>query len=110
MVWVIMFIAVMVFARYGVDGLKDAGTLGAMVTAGLGVHSFLNTFWRRDDENKDEPERNYWDGPGFSPPRPQKNPSLSSDARRNFMSMPEETPFTSRRAARRAALFSSEAW
>lgn len=110
MVWVIMFIALMVFGRYGVDGLKDAGTLGAMITAGLGVHSFLNTFWRTKEEKENEPARDYWDGPGFSAPRSRKELSLSSNARRNFMSMPEETSFTSRRAARKAALFSSEAW
>ncbi len=111
MVWAIMFVALMILGRYGVDGLKDAGMVGAMIVAGIGVHNFLNTFWRRKEENKDQPEKDYWDGPGFTAPRRKNGLSLSSNARRNFFTMPEEmVEPANRQAARRATLYSYETW
>jgi len=82
MVWAIMFVALMILGRYGVDGLRDAGTVGALIVAAFGIHSFLNALWKPKDKTKDEPEKHYWDGPGFRVTRTKRGLSLSSTARR----------------------------
>ncbi len=84
LVWVIMFVALMILGRYGVDGLRDAGVVGALIVAAFGIHSMLNTFWRPKEKSGQEPEKSYWDGPGFRLGRRKRGLSLSSDARRTF--------------------------
>ena len=84
MVWAIMFVALMILGRYGVDGLRDAGVVGALIVAGFGVRSFLNTFWRPKEKGNDDSEKHYWDGPGYRITRTKQGLSLSSNARRTF--------------------------
>jgi hypothetical protein len=45
MLWAILFTGLMIWARFGAAGLEGAATVGAMFVGGLGVRSFLNTFW-----------------------------------------------------------------
>jgi hypothetical protein len=110
MVWAIMFVALMVLGRYGMEGLKDATMVGAMIVVGLGVRSFLNTFWKSKGDDEDKPEKHYWDGPGFRLTRSKRGFSLSSNAPRTFSSIPEETVSTTRHNAHGNTLYSSEAW
>jgi hypothetical protein len=84
MLWAIMFVALMILGRYGVDGLRDAGVVGALIVAAFGVRSFLNAFWKARDKSKEEPEKHYWDGPGFRINRNKRGLSLSSNVRRTF--------------------------
>jgi hypothetical protein len=61
MVWVILFLAWMIWARFGTAGLEGAATVGAMIIAGLGVRSFLDTFWKSKDRTEKQPrEMNSW--------------------------------------------------
>ena len=43
-----------IWAHYGSAGLGTAATLAAMISAGVGVESFLNTFWK--DKRSDAKE------------------------------------------------------
>ncbi len=111
MVWAIMFVALMVLGRYGVDGLKEAGMVGALIVAGFGIRSFLNTFWKPKDKSKDEPEKHYWDGPGFHVTRSKSKRgfSLSSNARRTFSSS-DGTVVSTHRYSEEDRHFSPTAW
>jgi len=50
--WVILFMALMIWARFGPAGLERAATMGAMFLGGLGVRSFLDTFWNGQEAEK----------------------------------------------------------
>ncbi|HUU14548.1 MAG TPA: hypothetical protein VM182_12725 [Terriglobia bacterium] len=110
MVWAIMFVALMILGRYGVDGLKDAGMVGAMIVAAFGIHSFLNTFWKPKEEGKEQPEKHFWDGPGFRLTRSKRGFSLSSNSRRSFSSPPDETALSTRHYAEEDPHYPSTAW
>ena len=110
MVWAIMFVALMILGRYGVDGLKDAGMVGALIVAGFGIHSFLNTFWRPKEAGEEQPEKHFWDGPGFRVTRTKRGLSLSSNARRNFSSPSDETVASTRHYAEEDPYYPSTAW
>jgi hypothetical protein len=59
--WVILFVACMVGLRFGAGGLESVAIAGAMVVAGLGVRSFLNTFWRKKDQTDPVPPKTrFW--------------------------------------------------
>ena len=61
MLWVILFVACMIWARFGATGLEGAAIAGAMVVAGLGVRNFLNTFWRKKDPaDAVPPKTSFW--------------------------------------------------
>jgi hypothetical protein len=109
MVWAIMFVALMILGRYGVDGLRDAGTVGALIVAGFGIHSFLNTFWKAKDKGNQEPGKNYWDGPGFRLTRSKRGFSLSSNARRT-LSPTDGSVISTQHYAEDDRPFSSTAW
>lgn len=62
--WVILFLGLLIWARFGATGLEAAATVGAMILAGLGVRSFLNTFWKKQAcEEKDDKATNVWERP-----------------------------------------------
>jgi hypothetical protein len=59
--WVILFVACMIWARFGVGGLETAAVVGAMFMAGAGVRSFLNAYWRRRDSSDiTAPKMSFW--------------------------------------------------
>jgi len=61
MLWVILFVGCMIWARFGASGLEGAATAGAMVVAGLGVRNFLNNFWSKKDHNEAMPPKtSFW--------------------------------------------------
>ncbi len=54
--WVILFMALMIWARFGPAGLERAATVGAIFLWGLGVRNFLDTFWNAKEAEKKKAE------------------------------------------------------
>jgi hypothetical protein len=78
--WVVLFMAYMIWARFGLPGLEQAATMGALFVGGLGVRSFLDTFWNCQKADKKEAKAAYLPKPpsenrykrGIFYPRPQE--------------------------------------
>jgi hypothetical protein len=45
--YVVVFVAWIAWARAGVDGMRDALTVGGLLLAAFAVHNFLDTVWNR---------------------------------------------------------------
>ena len=50
--WLVIFVALMIWRRFGAAGLESAATFGAFFVGGLGVRSFLDLFGSSTEAEK----------------------------------------------------------
>lgn len=72
----VVFVAGLVWARAGADGLRSAVTAGGLMLAAFAIHNFLNSLWRtkpnrqRNTNPAGDPRLHAKKKPGFTLQRP----------------------------------------
>ena len=93
--WVILFVACMIWMRVGAGGVETAATAAAMFLTGPGVRSFLRAFWREHSPSDGMPQgKRFWKRSSKEdqcPEEPRGGPSNMSPCAR--MSTPASCSF-----------------